>query len=213
MTVLAELIARCRDDSGDEAAPYHCSDADWTKYLNEAEDESCIRSRLIEEVIDVAFAAGDDTIAVPERAFSIQSAAIAGRSLALYTLRDLNDLLPDGWDDDEGEVVACARHENLLRLYPIPVAAGTVRLTAFCTPENHMVDDLDEPSIASRHHVKLVDWALRCAYSKQNNDLYDKDLADKHEGRFERTFGPRPNEVEMRRVSIRRQRPARGSFV
>ena len=210
---LDELIDRCRNDSGDEASPYHCSDADWTKYLNEAEDESCIRSRLIEEVIDVAFAAGYDTIAVPERAFSIHSAAIAGRSLDLYTLRDLSDLLPDGWDDDEGEVVACARHGNLLRPYRIPVASGTVRLTAFCTPEIPMADGSDAPTIPSRYHIKLVDWALRCAYSKQNNDLYDKDLADKHEGRFERTFGPRPNEVEMRRTAIRRQRPARGNFV
>lgn len=210
---LDELIDRCRNDSGDEASPYHCSDADWTKYLNEAEEESCIRARLIEEVVDVALVAGDDTITVPARAFSIHSAAIAGRSLDLYTLRDLNDLLPDGWDDDEGEVVACARHGNLLRLYRIPVASGDVRLTAFCTPENPMVNGSDVPTIHSRYHVKLVDWALRCAYSKQNNDLYDKDLADRHEGRFERTFGPRPNEVEMRRTAIRRQRPARGNFV
>ncbi len=210
---LDELIDRCRDDSGDEAAPYHCSDADWTTYLNEAEYESCIRARLIEEVVDVAFAAGDDTIPVPERAFSIQSAAIAGSALNLYTLRDLNDILPDGWDDDEGEVVACARYGNLLRLYRTPVASGTVRLTAFCTPETPMADGSDAPTIPSRYHIKLVDWALRCAYSKQNNDLYDKDLADKHEGRFERTFGPRPNEVEMRRTAIRRQRPARGNFV
>lgn len=210
---LDELIDRCRDDSGDEAAPYHCSDADWTAYLNEAEEESCIRARLIEEVVDVAFAAGDDTIPVPERAFSIQSAAIAGSALNLYTLRDLNDILPDGWDDDEGEVVACARYGNLLRLYRTPVASGTVRLTAFCTPETPMADGSDAPTIPSRYHIKLVDWALRCAYSKQDNDLYDKDLADKHEGRFERTFGPRPNEVEMRRTAIRRQRPARGNFV
>lgn len=210
---LDELIDRCRDDSGDEAAPYHCSDADWTTYLNEAEEESCIRARLIEEVVDVAFAAGDDTIPVPERAFSIQSAAIAGSALNLYTLRDLNDILPDGWDDDEGEVVACARYGNLLRLYRTPVASGTVRLTAFCTPEIPMADGSDAPTIPSRYHIKLVDWALRCAYSKQDNDLYDKDLADKHEGRFERTFGPRPNEVEMRRTAIRRQRPARGNFV
>lgn len=210
---LDELIDRCRDDSGDEAAPYHCSDADWTTYLNEAEEESCIRARLIEEVVDVAFAAGDDTIPVPERAFSIQSAAIAGSALNLYTLRDLSDILPDGWDDDEGEVVACARYGNLLRLYRTPVASGTVRLTAFCTPEIPMADGSDAPTIPSRYHIKLVDWALRCAYSKQDNDLYDKDLADKHEGRFERTFGPRPNEVEMRRTAIRRQRPARGNFV
>lgn len=210
---LTELIARCRDDSGDEAAPYHCSDADWTKYLNEAEEESCLRSRLIEEVVDVAFSAGNDTIAVPERAFSIQSAAIDGRALNLYTLRDLNDLLPDGWDDEEGEVVACARYGNLLRPYRIPVSSGTVRLTAFCTPETTMVNGSSEPTIPSRYHAKLVDWALRCAYSKQNNDLYDKDLADRHEGRFERTFGPRPNEVEMRRVAIRRQRPTLGNFV
>ena len=210
---LDELIDRCRDDSGDEAAPYHCSDDDWTKYLNEAEEESCIRARLIEEVVDVAFAAGDDTIAVPERAFSIQSATVSGRKLSLYTLGDLNEILPDGWDEDEGEVVACARHGNLLRPYRIPVASGTVRLTAFCTPENPMVNGSDVPTIHSRYHVKLVDWALRCAYSKQNNELYDKNLADRHEARFEATFGPRPNEVEMQRIAIRRRRPARGNFI
>lgn len=211
---LAELIARCRSEFRDTKIPYLCSDAEWTDYLNEAEDEACIRSEIIEDsAIEIWFAAGDETVSIPERAFSIRSASVSGKSLSLYTLSDLDYLLQDGWEADTGEVVSCARNGNKLRLYPIPDAEGTLRITAFCTPESKMVGGDDEPTIGpTRLHVGLVDWALRCAYSKPDNDMYDMSMADRHAARFEAFFGPRPNAVEVRRRSIRRKRHARGNF-
>ena len=61
-------------------------------------------------------------------------------------------------------------------------------------------------------HGRLVHWALHLYYSTPDADYADQSLADRHEAAFLTTFGPRPDEVEMRRTSSMPVRPVRCSF-
>lgn len=211
---LSALISRCRIEAQDWRSPFLWDDAEWTEWLNEAESEACIRARLIEdESITAEVIAGDPYADLPERVFLVSRVILGSRLLALISRHDLDSDSPHGWESEGGDPVACYRSGDRLRLYPVPISDGEARITAFCTPEREMTDGDDTPSIASRMHVKLIDWALRCAYLKDDPDTQDVQRSERYEGRFERTFGPRPNEAEVRRLSITSVRRARGNFL
>lgn len=211
---LNALIARCRLVSQDLRSPFLWDDSEWTEWLNEAEAEACIRARLIEDeaIIGQVFSA-EPYVDLPERAFLVCRVFLGSRKLVLTSRHDLDLDNPHGWESETGDPVACYRSVDRLRMYPVPISDDEARIVAFCTPETEMSDDSDTPSIASRLHVKLIDWALRCAYLKDDPDTQDVQRAERYEEKFERTFGPRPNESEVRRLSITSVRRARGSFV
>jgi hypothetical protein len=49
-----------------------------------------------------------------------------------------------------------------------------LRLAVYRLPLNPLCQDSDEPEIPQQHHIRLLDWVLRCAYLKQDPDTYDK---------------------------------------
>jgi hypothetical protein len=213
---LADLLARCRSESKDETAPYLWSDPEWTAWLNEAETEVCIRARLIEdEAIVGTITAGDSYVDLPETAFSVSRAAIVGGSSRLRLIERHNlDLCGSGrWEDETGTPDRAYRTGNKLRLVPTPVEDGSISISAFCTPSYPMVSDSDVPEIASRLHHHLVDWALRNAYRKPDVDAFDPAAADRHEAEFARVFGPRPDEVELRRTRLSSRRRTSPQFL
>lgn len=212
---LAELIARCRSEAEDEAAPYLWSDAEWTAWLNEAEIEACIRARLIEdEAIAGTITDADPYVSLPGRAFSVSRAAIdGGRRLALIERRELDLFGSCGWESETGTPDKAYRSGDRLRLVPTPVADGSITIAAFCTPSAKMTADGDSPSIADRLHSNLVEWALRCAYRKPDTDTQDQVAAARHEAEFGRIFGPRPDEVAVRRTRLSSRRRARPQFL
>lgn len=212
---LADLIARCRSESEDEAVPYLWSDAEWTAWLNEAEIEACIRARLIEdEAIAATITAGDPYVSLPGRAFSVSRATIdGGLQLDLIERRELDLFGSCRWDSETGTPDKAYRSGDRLRLVPIPVADGSMTIAAFCTPEAAMAAGGDAPSIADRLHSNLVEWALRCAYRKPDTDTQDQVAAARHEAEFGRVFGPRPDEVAVRRTRLSSRRRTRPQFL
>lgn len=213
---LRELIARCRERSLDKASPPFWTDQQWTDALNEAEVEACIRARLIEDDSIVAPAISQEAYAdLPPRAFSVRRAAIGGKKLEITTWDYLDSILGVNWEAQTGSPEWCYRIGNRLRLCPIPDSDADVQITAFCTPENSMdLNDAESvsPEINDRLHAKLIYWALHLFYSTPDADYADQGLADRHEATCIATFGPRPDEVEMRRTSSRPVRPVRCSF-
>lgn len=213
---LSELIVQCRRKTKDQRVPYFWSDEQWQDALNEAEKEACIRARLIEDDTLTADAIANEAyIDLPERAFSVRRASIDGKSLGLFTREDFVASIHGDWESATGTPSAGYRVGDRIRLYPIPQADAIVNLTAFCTPACPM--DLSEasacsPGIPCRLHTNLVDWALRLFYSTQDADYENDGLADMHESRFESVFGPRPNEVEIRRTALRHGRSSRCVF-
>lgn len=212
---LADLLARCRSESEDETAPYLWSDAEWTAWLNEAETEACIRARLIEdEEIAGAITAGDPYVVLPEKAFCVSRAAIVSGSRLRLIERHNLDLCGSGrWEDETGTPDRAYRTGNRLRLVPIPVEDGSLSISAFCTPSSPMVSGSDVPEIAARLHHHLVDWALRSAYRKPDLETFDPAAGARHDAEFTRVFGPRPDEVELRRTRLASRRRTSPQFL
>lgn len=207
-----DMITACRLETQDTKKPYLWKDEEFGAGLNEAADEACIRGRLIEnENIELSASVGDPYVDIPEYAWSIQRITFNGRKMLLLDKQMLNECEGDAWEDRTGTPVSCYEVGGKLRFYPIPDADGVVKVHAFCTPEHPMELDDDEPEgIKARLHVKLVDWALHCAYSKKDADTFDANLAEVHEVKFEQVFGPRPDEKAMRRLRLNVRRYVKG---
>jgi hypothetical protein len=188
---------------------------EWTAWLNEAESEACIRARLIEdEAIVGAITAGDPYVSLPAKAFSVSRAVIVGGNrLRLIERHELDLCGSLQWETETGTPDRAYRIGNRLRLVPIPTEDGSLSISAFCTPAAPMVSGSDVPEIAARLHHHLVDWALRNAYRKPDVDTFDPAAAARHEAEFTRVFGPRPDEVELRRTRLASRRRTSPQFL
>ncbi len=215
MTLL-EMISRCRSRAFDTAKPYFWSDEQWTDALNEAEEEACIRARLLEDdSIRTVAVEQYAYVKIPPEAFLVRRVLVGGNPIDLSYQDDMASALHRGWESDVGTPLRCYRTGDRLRLHPIPIEAADVLLSAFCTPTTQMLlskADDDTPKIAGRLHVKLIDWALARFYGVEDADHANANLAGVHEARFVETFGRRPEETEMRRTALRARRSSSGHF-
>ena len=106
------------------------------------------------------------------------------------------------FEDGEGNAV----------MVPAPVAIGTVRLTVKRLPLTPMSAGNSSPEIAEKHHYRMVDWALRCAYLKQDADAEDKTKATEFENAFGLSFGYRPDANVKRKQRYPTGRVVRSSW-
>lgn len=64
------------------------------------------------------------------------------------------------------------------------------------------------PEIDEQYHYDLLDWAAHLAYSKNDADAYNPNLAKIHGDKFTNTFGPLPDAYseKMRKIISQQQR-------
>lgn len=195
---LSELIAQLRIELDDTEEDYLWSDAELTRYLNEAEKEACRRARLIIDssnvevtVIDVD--AGDPVCDVDPRVIRILEAVPTwdNRPLRRTTMQELN-LQEPTWRD---RVDARPQHyiadyaTNQIRIFPIPSVTGQLRLRVYRIPLEDMAAEVDEPEIKPMYHEKLIHWAKHRAYLKKDADTLDKQASAEALAMFEAEFG------------------------
>lgn len=212
---LTELIAKARLVAGDTASPPFWTDAQWADRLSEAEEEAAIRARLLEDdQITATVTAGDPYVTYPVKAWAIQRVFFAGRRLELVDREMLELSEGEQWEDQTGDPRACYEIGGQLRLYPTPTAGGDLRMVAFCVPEAALTtDDMNaEPAIPARLHRHLVDWAVAMAYQDEDADAFNPTKAAAFEAKFERQFGPKPDQVALRRRRINVRRKVAGAY-
>lgn len=210
---LRGLIDRARAETQDLSDPPLWSDDEWRDYFNEAADEAAIRAKLIEDdSIEVDVSAGEAYAEYPEYVWSIQGVKLGGKRMTLLDKAMLDATEGEDWESRTGTPWACYEVGGRLRFFPVPEVAGTASITAFCTPKAPMVNDTDQPGLRQRLHSQLIDWALHLAYLKKDADTFDAGLSAQHGNEFEKTFGPRPDEVEMRRRRINVRRYVAGNY-
>lgn len=208
---LEELIDAFRDRSGDTVTPPLWSDDEVTLFLNEAQNEACERARLIldttsPEVCELYVSAGTSGYDLDPRVLEIRRAKLdlATRPLVETSIEELDAQMP-GWESKTGTPTHFFQtSETGLTLVPKPLAADTLRLRVIRLPLQPMADDSDEPEIAAKHHYRMLDWALRCAYLKQDSEALDKQKAADHEAMFAASFGVRPDANVQRKRRDRR---------
>jgi hypothetical protein len=175
--------------------------AEWTEYVNEAENEACIRANLIIDkssaLTNIAVLSGTATYSIDERILIIKRAMLSGGTEPLVkTTRRVLDAVYPSWEAEAGVVRSWLSDDtNKITLYKSPIANATLNLMVSRLPENPMTlpNKLTEsPEIDTMYHLGLIDWMLHRAYSKQDSETLDKGKAKEHLTRFIKRFGERP---------------------
>lgn len=210
---LANLIAAFRVTAYDQIEPYIWSDADIAGHLADAENEACIRARLIADettadvaVVPIGTAAWIDLSPTLIDVTRARLASNPDTPLAQCP-PDALDALDPGWETNTGTPTRYYVLGGRLRLIPQPVAASdTLYLRVYRIPLSPLSEsDLDaEPEIPEPHHVRLLDWALHRAYMKRDEEVFDSNRSALHRQLFEENFGPRPSASAIRQQAAKR---------
>lgn len=203
---LAELIRRVRTEANDKVEPYFWSDEDVAGWLNDAVVEAAVRGRLIHESSEVAVC----TIGV------LADTAVYALHSSLYELTHLGFYPADGsrpcmllikstewldrfkpeWRTCTGKPEFAVQDDTSLRLVPMPVAGGTLRLEGYRTPLEPMKladKDVAKPELHESHHIHLMQWALHRGFSIPDMESFDPSRAAIAEAAFTDYFGIRPD--------------------
>jgi len=203
---LGELIATFRRDEDDNRVPYSWSDADITKWLNEAQEEACVRARLIFDdssaVTTASLAADANSVAVDASIIEISRANLVDAGDTVHFLwpsdRIEQDRRDPRWRETTGRPSAFIHNDKSVTFNRIAEADYTVRFEVYRLPSVPLADAADEPEIAPVHHIRLVDWVRHKAYSIPDSDLVNAGTAQSALATFEDYFGPRPQANDSR---------------
>ena len=166
-------------------------------YANEAENEACIRARLLVDsstnaVCALQVSAGQTVYNYDPRILQIIRGKMSGATKILkrVSCTVLDERYP-GWEDQTGEIEAfvTGMDKGKIRLFRNPAVAAPLNLTVVRLPLSPMIDRSSIPEIAATFHAALIYWIKHKIYNNQDSELFDKNRADIHLQMFEQKFG------------------------
>lgn len=204
---LAQLRAAFRVDADDLAKPYLFKDEQFLEWINEAQDEACIRANLLFESANSALCeldVGPDerSYALDDRWYTLSKAFLVQGDCALeltLTSRERLDSLHPRWRTERRSTSALMVFDTRVEFDVAPVVASTLRLEGYRVPLARMEDDEDSPEIARVHHRQLVHWALHRGYSVPDSEVFNPQKAAASLADFVVVFGLRPD-ADMRKA-------------
>jgi hypothetical protein len=224
---IQDLIDLFRKQLGDVAKPQLWDDIEVMQYLIDAQD---MYVRLIGGIADSTTAAVVNVPVVTDQAISehcpyilrIRSAKLltAKRKVTIASEADLSQIgilqnstlldygliRPPYLDDtDTGDVIAgvLGVQKNAIRWYKVPVADDTCVLNVYRLPYPRIEDVNGCIEIDEQHHINLLYWMKHRAYSKEDGETYDKDLAATNDQLFRRYCADAKQEEERQRFKPR----------
>lgn len=199
---LEQLIAQFRVDSEDKLEPYLFSDESITQWLNEAQEEACIRALLLKDwatadVVQIPVTAGLSMYVPNPLIINITRATfvpVAGDKQVLLSTNEYElDRIKSDWRDLVEPPCFIIHHDTQIRLACTPDTDGVLNLEVNRLPLAPMASDMDSPEIAAIHHRHLVKWALHRAFSIPDSETVDANRAALAEVEFTRVFGRSPD--------------------
>lgn len=202
---LAELREMFRRDVADTSDSPLWSDPDIDDWINEAQEEACIRAKLIHERSNTSICRiainpllnGLSRYTLSPFITEINHATLTGAAGVVSILSVLDwreaDRLQYDRRTDKREPRAIIHYDTWIDLDCIPNAAYTLDMEVYRLPLVSMTGDNDQPEIGAHHHRHLLHWVKHKAYGVPDADTLDMNKANDFEGRFEKYFGPRPN--------------------
>lgn len=207
---LRDLIQAARQRADDITGEQLWSDAQWTLFAQEAEDQAAERAKLLFDdrtpaCTRVPVVAARSDYRLHEKVFEVAFARLTSRGTVLENV-DQSEIARCNprWRERTGPPKFFYYDAGHLRLWPTPVDADVLELHVYRRPLFPMETDSDEPEIAPQYHPHLVAWMLYRAYLTKDAETVDTNLAGIHLGEFEAVFGPR-----MDADSYRKQRSGR----
>ncbi|MGL6289234.1 MAG: DUF6682 family protein [Silanimonas sp.] len=186
---LAELIAEARIRLDDAGGKQLWSDLELTSYINEAQREACERALLLESLKQLRVTAGRALYTLPGT-IQIKQVTPHGRPALEPADETKLDIVAPRWREElSGSPRWFVFRDEKLRIVAAPSADATMTVQHYRLPEDVMASPDDEPEIAERHHLRMLDWALHRAYLKRDADANSPELAARHEAAFTASFG------------------------
>lgn len=199
MSTVSDLRSLYRTLADDKVADYLLSDADFLAFLNEAQDEACLRSDLL---LDKTSAFCTITVVVNTSSYTLNASIYglayvrlidAGGVYTRLTSTTYDDLTRDdpSWREQTGPPTAYVQTNNTIELTPVPDAAATLKLEAYRLPARLTIDT-SVPEINATLHNALLNWVLYRVYSSPDVDLSNPRKAAEFLGEFAQLFGFKP---------------------
>lgn len=198
---LGELIAQARLELDDVEEDYLWTDPELISYANEAQNQACRRSRLIidsstVEICEIPVIANTAAYPLDDRIIAVRNVTLDGKSKGLtgHTVSELEECVSN-WAVQTGEPIGIATdyETGKIRLFPIPLVDGLVRLRVVRMPLVELVALNDVPEIKKHYHRSLIHWIKHMAYLKKDADTLDKSASAESLALFEMEFGkPKP---------------------
>ena len=190
-----ELRNLFRLKTQDNKKPYLWPDTEVDTYINEAYLEAVDRGLVIydRESFTIDVEVGVASYPLDKAIIRVKAAAITTKDgVALDDPEPLRlgnrryDFMAGEFPDPQGFVV---NEDGLFVLGAKPTTTAIIALEVYRYPDLLENND-DEPEIPAIYHAKMLSWALKLAYLKQDSDAFDANASERHDAEFTRTFGP-----------------------
>lgn len=185
---IAELIAAVRTDILDDTVtPYLWSDAQLTRYANEALKEACKRAPLLRKTYTIRIITGRAEYTLDKSVRTILFAKLNSQTQSLVQSTDTTlSAIDYQWRDLDGVPKAYVRSNYKLRLYPNPTADDVLVLNTTNIPDEDfdIEDDFDQTYIES-----LGYWVAYKAYMLNDADAFNPVKASEYRALFDAAFG------------------------
>lgn len=197
-----QLIDLARQRLDDTKKPYLWGDDELLAYLDEAQQEACIRTGGLFEsesprITEIDVLEGESVYPLHPSILRIQRASFDGRPVKVVTREWLYRKVA-GWETMSGLPYWLICDAAVCRLVPTPDRAAVLKLAVFRLPEDPLRLE-SELEISAPYQIKLIDWVLRCAYLKPDCEQRSDGLSAAAENRFIQTFGEPVSAYVLRR--------------
>lgn len=208
---LDELTKDFRTTAQDKVDPYLFEQPDVARWLIEAEQEACIRGRLLHEsanpaLCDIDVIAGEAVYPLHPALYEIdhlgllEAGATERRQVKLVSREWLDSNLP-GWRDRTDVPCFAIQSDTTIRLVPTPSASATIKIECYRLPLRGLTaDKASKPEIHLAHHRHLVNWALYRAFGLPDSETMELGRASDALAAFTDYFGERPDS-DLRRIT------------
>lgn len=205
---LEDLIRRFRVAAGDTVSPgYLFADPDIIDWLNDAQEQACVRGRLLRDdstaaVTRIPLTVGTATYKLHEAVYELISMRLIKATgdrpttLVVKSREWLDTNFPD-WRDTTRPAEILIQDDTSIRVVGTFAVGDRIDIECYRLPQQ-VANDTDEPEIHRAHHVHLIDWALHRAFSIPDAEVFDASRAEKAEKAFTAYFGL-PPDSDMRR--------------
>ena len=191
--ILSDLFSELREDFlEDDVEPFKWSDKKLLRYFNEAIEEACYRSYLINDSQTIPVIAGTATYTLDDetREIFLATMTLLDRPLERQTDASLTAYAGSSWRKTTGTPRHYVRKDLTLTLYPIPTDNDTLTVLSYRKPDR-LYSKSEEPPIPEAHHRFLLYWAAYKAFLNPDIDLGNTDRALSFLKMFDDHFGPR----------------------
>ena len=220
-----ELIERTREILQDSALPPLTPDDMIGQHLNDAVDEACIRTRIIQDsrstFCTIPLLPGVSQYTLHCSIFAVRRAKIVGQldPLHLWDVADMDRYYP-GWDDPTlacraiPEAATFGYDSGRFTVTPTPDAAYTLKLLVWrsAVDSERMRSNKDCPALPMHMHRELKHWAAGMILNNQDGELFDPDGAAKQFALFNAAYGDKPDLNDIRSWSTNRRKRVRAHF-